>query len=66
MFRDMPEPVISRLRQMAKCYTSDEADAARFAERALRVLMENPSLLDGADIDDALFHVVHEIARPIH
>ena len=55
--------VISVLRQSAKRYTSNDADIARLAERAFQMISGDPSLLEGPDIDNALFHLVHRIAN---
>jgi hypothetical protein len=54
---------ISTLNSLARRYVKSEADAARLAERALQMVSEDPSLLDDSDIDKALFHLVHRIAR---
>jgi len=42
--------------------TADQG-TERLAERALQVLSDNPSLLDGRDVNGAMIALVHELAQ---
>lgn len=61
--RDNRPQILITLEGMAKEYASDEVDIARLADRAYHLLADDPSLLDGPDINDALFQVVRKIAE---
>ena len=54
---------IPTLHSLARRYVKSEADAARLAERALRMISEDPTLLDDPNIGTALLRVVDRIAE---
>lgn len=56
-------PAIDTLKKGARGYAKSECDAARLVERTLQVIADDPSLLDGPDIDEALLHVLHHVAQ---
>lgn len=51
------------LREVAAKFAATDAEAAHLVERALHVICEDPSLLDGPDIEKALVLVVRKIAQ---
>ena len=54
---------ISTLHRLTRRYVKSDTDAARLAERAFRMISDDPSLLDGPDIHKALFCLVHRVAK---
>ena len=63
MLRQSHSTTISTLNRLTRRYVKSDADAARLAERALRMISDDPTVLDGPNIDTALFRLVHRIAR---
>ena len=45
----------AKLPELARRYVTADQGTERFAERALQVLSDNPSLLDGRDVNRAMF-----------
>jgi hypothetical protein len=60
---DDPDALISILKRLSRHCVSSEADVARLAERVLQALVDDPSLLDGPDMDRALLLLVDRIAK---
>ena len=53
----------AKLQELARRYVTADQGTERLAERALQVLSDNPSLLDGRDVNRAMVALVHELAQ---
>ncbi len=51
------------LREVAAKFAATDAEVAHIVERALHVICEEPTLLDGPDIEKALVLVVRKIVQ---
>jgi hypothetical protein len=51
------------LREVAAKFAATDAEVAHLVERAVHVICEDPTLLDGPDIEKALALVVRKIAQ---